>query len=382
VLPTPFRRALGLSLAFSSIFACYDHRVTQAILERRRVAKQAEGSEIRPTHAGPKRPPKHHATLKIYVAPEVRKQHPEWKESLLDLVDNANRILISSFGLQLEAAQPVSWEPRCDGTDLQVCLEELATLDAGAPDVWVLGVLGSQPQFIDSFDQLGRAALPGSHMVVRDVSDLAERDAIEKLIPPWEQGRRDEIYRHRKQHKRLAVFLHEWAHTMGANHVNDSSSLLFARYDDRMAGFDDEAVTTITAALEPRIAPRAGNPETAVASAQPAVGSRTTPARAASASTSTGAQSSSGTSRSGYAVQGDDQELLAALTPADRIAYDSAAQNAYPYDAYAALEPLVQRYPDCYAVQHLACGLLMQLGRAGDVQTVCNRVQTLASSKR
>jgi len=335
-----------LCLAFSSLFACYDHHVTQAILERRRVAKQAEGSEIRPTHAGPKQPPKHHATLKIYVAPDVRKQHPEWKESLLDLVDNANRILISSFRLQLEAAQPVAWEPRCDGTDLQVCLEELATHDVGAPNVWVLGVLGSQPQFIDSFDQLGRAALPGSHMVVRDVSDMAERDAIEKLIPPWEQGRRDEIYRHRKQHKRLAIFLHEWAHTMGANHVNDSSSLLFARYDDRMEGFDDEAVTTITAALEPRFAPGSGDPETAVATAQPATGNRTAPAPSAAASASAAATSSTATSRSGYAVRGDDQELLAALTPADRVAYDSAAQNAYPYDAYATLEPLVQRYPN------------------------------------
>lgn len=378
VFPTTLTRALGLGVALSSLFACYDHRVTQAIVERRRAAKQAEGSEIRPAIVGLKRAPKHHGTLKIFVAPDVRKQHPEWKESLLDLVDEGNKILIASFGLQLEAAEPVAWEPRCDGTDLQVCLEELAALETGAPDVWVLGVLGAQPQFIDAFDQLGRAALPGSHMVVRDVSDLAERDAIANLVPPWEQGRRDEIYRHRKRHKRLAVFLHEWAHTMGANHVNDSSSLLFARYDDRMQGFDDDAVNAITTALEPRFAPTSA-PKTTVARAS-ATTSPGGPVPVTAAITSEPA-SPPAPSHGAYVVSGDDQELLAALTPADRVAYSAATQNPSPYDAYAKLEPLVQRYPDCYAVQHLACGLLMQLGRSGDVQTVCGRVQTLASKR-
>ena len=39
------------------------------------------------------------------------------------------------------------------------------------------------------------------------------------------------------------------------------------------------------------------------------------------------------------------------------------------------------KYPDCYAVQHLACRLLMQLGRQQEVQSVCGRVQALARKK-
>jgi hypothetical protein len=356
------------------LLGCYDHSVTQAIIERRRAAKQAEGSEIRPTFKGPSQPAKHSGTLKLYVAEDFRKQHPDWREKLLDLLDQANAILIPSFGLRLESAKPESWTPACDPAQLDACLEELMRLDPGGPQVWVLGVLGAQAQFVESFDQLGRATKPGSHMVVRDVSDLAERDAIDRAFPSMTQARRDEIYRHRKQHKRLAIFLHEWAHTLGAEHSTESSSLLFPNYDDRMASFDEASSSTVTAALPARL-------QTLPSASDPAPSPTKAAATAAVANEGTEPVQERSAPHANYVVRGDQQELLATLTPADRATYSTATQESSPSQAYATLEPLVARYPDCYAVQHLACGLLMQLGRAADVQTVCGHLQKLSPKR-
>jgi hypothetical protein len=82
---------------------------------------------------------------------------------------------------------------------------------------------------------------------------------------------------------------------------------------------------------------------------------------------------------------GSDDPRLADLSAADRARYEEATARAGrepPASVYALLEPLVERYPECLAVQHLACSLLMQLGRQREVQTVCTRVQSLSAAQR
>ena len=73
---------------------------------------------------------------------------------------------------------------------------------------------------------------------------------------------------------------------------------------------------------------------------------------------------------------------ISALSSADQTTYRKAEAVAHDEDSEGALEvlaPLMERYPDCYAVQHMACGLLMQLGRADQVQTVCRRAMALGA---
>ncbi|HEX6245455.1 MAG TPA: hypothetical protein VFZ61_31245 [Polyangiales bacterium] len=362
-------RSLGALLALAFATGCYDHRITQAIVERRKAAKQAEGSEIRPNVSATSA--KYSGLLKLYVSDAYRSQHPDWKEVLLDLVDAANAVLVPSFALRLETAAAREWSPQCDGTELQPCLEELVQLDPGVDGEWILGILPAQPRFVTNFEDLGRATAPGRHMVVRDVSDLAERDAIDRAFSTMTQARRDEIYRHRKQHKRLAVFLHEWAHTMGAPHTSDKTSLLFPTYDDRMERFDEATARTVTAAVEPRFA----QPAAAVASAA-------ADNAAPSPATRPNATASNNKAAHPYAVRGSEDELLAELTPADRAVYRGATEQANADDAYSTLQPLVARYPSNYAVQHLACGLAMQLGRSADAQVVCTRMQGLAPGRQ
>jgi hypothetical protein len=346
-------RAVALcALAATLLSACYDHRVTQAILERRRAAKAAEGATIKPA-GGSVRPIAHNGRVKLYVAADFRKQHADWKQQLLDLVDEANSVLGPEFALRLEVTQAAAWEPQCDPARMDDCLDELMKLDHGAPDEWVVGVLGALPRFTTSFDELGYASVEGRHFLLRDVSDLQERDAIERAFPGMLPSRRDEIYRHRKHHKRMAVFLHEWGHTLGAQHVPERSALLHASYDDDMKSYGSETSAIIAAALPARFA-SGGEDAAAAGQAEPAPGRS-----AAKPSTS-------------QAVQNLAPADLARFRSAESLANEGSAAQAY-----AELEPLVERYPAEYAVQQLACRLLMQLGRAAEVQTVCTRLQQL-----
>jgi len=63
---------LGLLGMFSQ--ACYDHRITQAILEHRRHVKAAEGAQI--TARASARPITMRGRIKLYVAQDYRQQHP------------------------------------------------------------------------------------------------------------------------------------------------------------------------------------------------------------------------------------------------------------------------------------------------------------------
>ena len=350
------------ALLGGSLLGCYyDHSFTQELMERRRQAKQAEGATIATrTNAQPIR---FHGRIKLYVAEDYRQQHGSWKEPLLDLVDEANAVLGLAFGLRLEVSGALPWTPRCNSAQLDSCLHELEQLDPGEPGEWVVGVLGALPRFSASFDELGMARLPGRHFLVRDVSDLIERQAIDQAFASMLESRRDEIYRRRKHHKRLAIFLHEWGHTLGAPHTAENEGLLYPSYDDQMSSYSEDSAALIAKALPARF--ESGNESAAVARAAPE-------------------PKPSGVSPSARAAAPSTRTDLAQLSSADQTLYlraEAVSQDNDPEGAITLLAPLVDRYPSSYSVQHMACGLLMQLGRSADVQTVCGRVMQLSTNK-
>ena len=250
VLSRPIVR-LFCFLALASLAAgcIYDHRVTQAIMERRRRAKAAEGAKLAPDRAAATRPVRFTGRVRFYVAGDFRRQHPSWREALRDLLDEANGVTRAAFGATLEDAGLTPWDPHCDAQSMRACLDELAARDPGDDETWVVGVLGAVPRFTTSLDDLGMAALLGRHAIVRDVWDEAERAAIDRAFDTHTGARRDEIYARRKRHKRLAVFLHEWGHTLGAVHAAERDDLLHPQYGDRMRDFGGVARGIIEASL-------------------------------------------------------------------------------------------------------------------------------------
>jgi hypothetical protein len=394
---------------------CYDHSVTQAIMERRRRAKAAEGAKLRASPGGmAQHVDVKQGCLRFYVTQTYRHQHSDWKSPLRNMVDDVNANVGPNFGVKFQVTAIVEWNTNCDPAQLEGCLAELEKLDAGEDGDWIVGVLGAMPSFTESFDLLGMARPLGRHFLIRDVSDLAERAAIDQAFAAFLPARRDEIYKRRKSHKRVTVFLHEWAHTLGGLHVDDKASLLNPAYDDRMEAFDNANQGLVAASLTDRFRYSGTHGElTAYLQGSASAGlpsegrekllARLSPPAVESSPGVESNQSVGGEAgpvavtanheaapiaaplpKHAFVIDGDEGALLAKVEPADRATYQEAVKltvSGNSYDALTLLEPVAKRYPDNYAVQHLTCGLAMQTGWQALAQKVCPRVQGLASGK-
>jgi hypothetical protein len=373
------RRFLLWLTLLSTTGCIYDHRVTQAILERRRRAREAEGAKIgKPQAHATQRPIRYSGRVRFYVSDDYRRQHAQWRSSLAQLVNESAAVLGPAFAIELES-ELREWSPQCDREQLDVCLNELATTDAGGSDVWVVGVLGDTPRFSSSFETLGKAHLVSSHIVLRDVADLAERKAIDDAFPTHTPDQRSKIYAHRRAHKRLAIFLHEWGHTLGGLHSPEAIDLLHASYDDRMVSFGDANSFLIEAALQARYA---ANEELLRSAAERADASRFAPgehakllARLERKATPTGATSAPTASASAMTTSAPEDLTLAAADRQILLLADSEAEQGASHDAWAHVSPLVDRYPSSQAVQSLACKLSMQLGLLDAAQKSCPRAR-------
>lgn len=390
--------AVALLALSASFAACYDHRFTQQIIENRRRAREAEGAEIRASHTAQAPGAMRMARLRFYAAKGFSDQHREWKHMLTAMADAANGIVGPSFKIRFELAAVNEWTPKCDQTRLASCVDELAKLDAADDGDWVIGVLGAEPSFTTTFEHLGMAHSLGHHFVVRDVSDLAERAAIDSAFASSTQERRDEIYKRRKSHKRLTVFLHEWGHTLGALHVANDKSLLNPYYDDSMQAFDDANTGLIDASLRDLYRYAGTHDElkaylhgsaadglpgeerndllTRLEGPPPA---QQPPEKLAS-STASGALP-----EHPFLVRGKEDELLLGVEQTDRDLYRQAAQLTVAGDSAAAItamKPLGPRYPDNYAVQHLLCNLAMQLSQQATAEESCPRAMAGAGVRK
>lgn len=383
-------------------------------MERRRRAREAQGAHI--ATAPSARPVRYTGRVRFYVSGEYRAQHTQWRQPLEDLVDSGSSVVGPLFAFRFSTVEVREWSPRCAQAELAPCLRELAAHDAGEPNLWIVGVLGDTPRYTASFEHLGMAQLLSSHMVLRDVSDLAERDAIEQAFATHTPGDRAEIYARRKRHKRLAVFLHEWAHTLGGLHSGDGQDLLHPSYDDRMTSFGNANAGLVEASLRSRFA---GDDKALLAYVESvdatrfvgrehaallaALRDRAADATAAdpTAADPTSAPAAAPASMTGAGPASQPARRVAvAISPADVAAQASTAESAHPDGLTAAdaevyraseraskegdpalawhgLRPLVDRYPSSAQIQHSACTLSMQLGDMASAQRACTRYQKL-----
>lgn len=131
------RRRLGILALFVLLGACYDHRFTQAIIERNRRARQAEGAKIQAARASTPKGGMRRGRVRFYVAKPFTEQHREWRHAISSLLDAANGVLGPNFALQLELEAISEWQPKCDPAHLDGCVAELAKLEAGEDGDWI-----------------------------------------------------------------------------------------------------------------------------------------------------------------------------------------------------------------------------------------------------
>jgi tetratricopeptide (TPR) repeat protein len=179
-----------------------------------------------------------------------------WQDRVRGMLASLNKVVEPTFGVRFEAEGFRRWQRQGAGGALQPMLEELERLDPG-PDVdWVIGLVSPLPLVSMSFHDLGGARVLGRHFVLRGMSSIAELDDFKKILPKLDQADREQLYSRRKLHKELSIFLHEWAHTLGALHVEDGTRIMGPGYSNRTSTFSAEDAGLIAAGLGARLEAR------------------------------------------------------------------------------------------------------------------------------
>ncbi len=332
-------------------------------------SQQRYAQSLRPTQLARSRPAAGQALrtlqLHVYADPDYRAQNLGFRGKVTALVANANEVLAGVFSVELHVEQVDDWDRHCALNDLDSCLAELGDLDPGASDVWVLGMVGSMPQLTHAFDDLGRAQVPGRHMILRGLSDLDEREGVEQLNRVDASDRRDLVLE-RREHKGTVIFLHEWAHTLGGHHEREPGWILHASYSRDQSAFPPSSVALMRGMLEAQLAklPAAEQVERyRMLIEQYANGWE--PSARADALMRLPVTSGDSTAGSSVVAANHEDPTLAPLSEADRALYAQAVLHGNTSDLAQGLPlalDLAERYPSVYPVQHLACGMAMQRG--------------------
>lgn len=191
------------------------------------------------------------ARLRAYATRPYQAQNLRWREDFSEDIDLVNQYLIPAFGLRLEIVAFESWPYEGDGESLGAMIEALEAVDPARDVDWVIGLASAMSSTTDSFHQLGIAHVLGRHLVMRGFEDLdTERD-----LQAIDEPARSRLREARRQHRQATVFLHEWAHTLGAMHVGQVESIMMPGYSRKITGFGEQVEALIRTMLPVRLAP-------------------------------------------------------------------------------------------------------------------------------
>lgn len=193
------------------------------------------------------------ARLRVFATRPYQAQNLRWREDFSEDIDLVNQYLIPAFGLRLEIVEFESWQYDGDGESMGAMIEALEQADPARDVDWVIGLASAMSSTTDSFHQLGIAHVLGRHMVMRGYEDLDTEGELQAIDEPA----RSRLREARRQHRQATVFLHEWAHTLGAMHVGQVASIMMPGYSRKITGFGQQIEALIQTMLPVRLAPAA-----------------------------------------------------------------------------------------------------------------------------
>ncbi len=156
-----------------------------------------------------------------------------WQDRMRAQLGMVNEIIAPAFGVRLEAESFRRWDRTGPSGALEPLLLDLKSRDPGTEVDWVVGLVAPLPLVSLSFHDLGRAEVLGRHFVLRSMTSAAEFNDFRRVFSAIEPEILERLYGARKQHKEIAIFLHEWAHTLGLPHASHPSRLMAAGYSPR-----------------------------------------------------------------------------------------------------------------------------------------------------
>ncbi len=190
--------------------------------------------------------------VRAWADEEYRAETGDWRAVITAQVRRASAILEPTFGVRLVVdARP--WARPDRSSDLGAALDALEELDTGDDADWVVGFVGSlREQESDSPRiEMGRAMLFRPHFVLRATESRwnAELVASFDALTPEE---REALARERRLHEETSIFLHEWAHTLGAVHECPEKSLMHAGYSLLASSFSPQTARFVRLGLQHR----------------------------------------------------------------------------------------------------------------------------------
>ncbi len=311
--------------------------------------------------------------VRAYADADYQAQTPRWTHHIEEQLDRASAALTAQFGVRLELESARPWNRSGASARLEPLVEQLFALDKGDGVDWVAGFVSSLDVFSAAQDQLGVAGLFGRHLVLRGISSAAEMDAINQSLQLLSTGDREQLVRERRLHKEISVFLHEWAHTLGAIHDRSPQTFMAPAYDKSQASFSEASARIIGIGLSFRDSP--GSRE-AWARAY-----REELARDPGSFWDAAERERSLASADRFFASGPEKAPAEALAPEDAKQLELALRREKAGDfarAMLLVEPLASRYPRSAAVQNLACTLEEESGRPQALQlAACGRAADL-----
>jgi tetratricopeptide (TPR) repeat protein len=195
--------------------------------------KRLEGASSSTPASGPRRT----LRVRVYADADYRAQVLRWDADIEAQLRRASAVVEGPLGVVFEVDSTRVWNRPASGQDLDTALNQLEVLDTGEDVDLVIGLVSALPVFTATQHQLGMARMLGRHCVLRGMDNPEEARALLATFTHLPDNEREALYRERKLHKQTSVLLHEWAHTLGAFHVQDSAWMMHASYEPSQAAF-------------------------------------------------------------------------------------------------------------------------------------------------
>jgi hypothetical protein len=255
------------------------------------------GAALRPAHAAPvdlqptpyqfpariEPTPVRVLRLRFWADADFRAATPRWRIKVRAWLGELGRTIGPTLAVTFEADRLDEWTREHPLASLDVALDELAAKDRGGDVDLVVGLVSALPLVATAQHHIGQARIGGKHLVMRGMGSAEDARTLYQLMPKAEPRRVEELYARRLLHKELSVFLHEWAHTLGAGHAPQPTDIMSPVYSPVASVFSLATLELMDAAITRRKAPAEAPPRPAPRPAPPAVAEPTTPSGAHSA---------------------------------------------------------------------------------------------------
>jgi hypothetical protein len=194
--------------------------------------------------------------VRVYADGDYRGGVLHWQEKVRTLFERVNEVVAPLFDVRFEIESLREWDRSHAGMELDPVLRELLALDDARGVDLVIGLVTPFRGVATSAHQIGYAPLSSRCFVMRAMDDAEEGVTLERLFGMLPPAERDQLYGDRKAHKELVIFLHEWAHTLGALHTEDEGLIMNPAYDPHQAAFTDFEKRLIGVVLDKRLTDR------------------------------------------------------------------------------------------------------------------------------